>query len=572
MARDFDILLLGSIPALILLHLLVSPYTKVEESFHVQAIHDIVTYGIPSGNATVFFQKHYDHFSFPGAVPRTFVGALALSGISRPFIWLNENVDKQFLARGLLGLFNAYALLTYASGVRRAFGNTAATWYLLFQASQFHVIYYASRTLSNMFAFGITTLALGYLLPEPIPPEQYRKRARLALYLLTIAGIIFRSEIAILLGVQTIFLFLTGRIRIRQEIVPAGLCGLLIGLTITVGIDSFFWQQFPMWPEFEAFKFNVIAGQASAWGTHPWHFYFTSALPRLLLNPMTYVVCIPFSVLHPSIRSSSLYVLLPSLIYIAIYSFQPHKEWRFIVYAVPPLTTAAAIGSSYIWTHRAKTLIYRIQCILLILSTLFAFSISNLILLPASSANYPGAHALNALHKHAHNSQQVINVHLGNLACQTGVTRFLEMPPPASPLFNLPGSPDGSIPSLRSGSTRWIYDKTEDKQRKEKRSFWSLIDYALVEPHEERRVMASSRDGDKWRVVDVVDGFAGVRVLRPGEAPEGHVEDDIVRYVLGDGGVKFWNRVRSMLRKYVTRGWWVEVRMEPKITIMKHVR
>lgn len=84
--------------------------------------------------------------------------------------------------------------------------------------------------------------------------------------------------------------------------------------------------------------------------------------------------------------------------------------------------------------------------------------------------------------------------------------------------------------------------------------------------------MASSRDSDKWRVVDVVDGFAGVRVLRPGQAPEGHVEDDIVRYVLGDGGVKFWNQVRGMLRKYVTRGWWVEVRMEPKITIMKHVR
>jgi alpha-1,6-mannosyltransferase len=59
------------------------------------------------------------------------------------------------LVRGILGLFNAVALITYASGVRRAYGKTAAAWYTFLQASQFHVPYYSSRTLPNMFAFGI---------------------------------------------------------------------------------------------------------------------------------------------------------------------------------------------------------------------------------------------------------------------------------------------------------------------------------------------------------------------------------------------------------------------------------
>lgn len=76
------------IPALVLLHLFVSPYTKVEESFNIQAIHDILIHGIPDNNPDQFFTANYDHVSFPGSVPRTFVGALILSGLSRPFVWL----------------------------------------------------------------------------------------------------------------------------------------------------------------------------------------------------------------------------------------------------------------------------------------------------------------------------------------------------------------------------------------------------------------------------------------------------------------------------------------------------
>lgn len=76
------------IPTLILLHLLVSPYTKVEESFNIQAIHDILIHGIPSYNADQFLSANYDHVSFPGSVPRTFAGALVVSGLSRPFVGL----------------------------------------------------------------------------------------------------------------------------------------------------------------------------------------------------------------------------------------------------------------------------------------------------------------------------------------------------------------------------------------------------------------------------------------------------------------------------------------------------
>ncbi|EAS35263.2 alpha-1,6-mannosyltransferase subunit [Coccidioides immitis RS] len=568
MVRLIELLLLVSIPFLIYLHLVLSPYTKVEESFNIQAAHDILRYGIPSKNIANEFRENYDHFTFPGAVPRTFVGALLLAGVARPLIWLRAGLQIQILVRAILGTFNALSLVSYARAVKKAFGKETGMWYIFFQASQFHVIYYASRTLPNMFAFGITTLALRFLLPDTdATPGSSSRRYRLCLYLLTVAGIVFRSEIALLLSTITIYHWLQGNISIRYEIIPAGLSGALIALLVSIPIDSFFWQKFPLWPELSAFLYNVVSGKASDWGVHPWHFYFTSAIPRLLLNPLTYLISIPLSCIVPARQRAALSLLTPSLAYIALYSLQPHKEWRFIIYTIPPLTTAAALGASYIWTHRTKSLLYRFGSISLILSTLAAFSISTFILLPVSMANYPGALALNKLHDQAHGSKPVIAVHLDTLACQTGVTHFLEKPPPKSPLLVLPGSPDGNAPTLRSGATRWKYDKTEDESVKGSAIFWDRLDYALVEDP------GQIKGRGKWVVLEEVKGFGGIRLLKPGQGERlGRVEMVILKKVFGDAGVSVWEWIQRNARGHLTRGWWAEIKMVPKIKIMKQVR
>ena len=82
------------IPLLILIHLFYSPYTKVEESFNIQAIHDILVHGIPTENQSDYLTANFDHVSFPGSVPRTFVGALVLAGLSRPWLGLFTSLDQ----------------------------------------------------------------------------------------------------------------------------------------------------------------------------------------------------------------------------------------------------------------------------------------------------------------------------------------------------------------------------------------------------------------------------------------------------------------------------------------------
>jgi hypothetical protein len=89
------------IPTFILVHLIVSPYTKVEESFNIQAIHDILVHGIPNENVDQFLTANFDHVSFPGSVPRTCAGALVLTGLSRPFVGLTS-VGEEMQLIGML--------------------------------------------------------------------------------------------------------------------------------------------------------------------------------------------------------------------------------------------------------------------------------------------------------------------------------------------------------------------------------------------------------------------------------------------------------------------------------------
>ncbi|KAL6715806.1 Dol-P-Man:Man(7)GlcNAc(2)-PP-Dol alpha-1,6-mannosyltransferase [Lecanora helva] len=428
-------------------------------------------------------------------------------------------------------------------------------------------MYYASRTLPNFFAFGMTTLAMRNFLPRPFEdPASNTKRFTRALSLLAIIGVVFRSEIAVLLGCHALYLYLQPQIRLPlSSIIPSGMVGAILGLTLTVPIDSFFWQKWPLWPELTGFIYNIIDKQSSNWGTQSWHFYFTSALPRLLFNPFIYQVCLPFTLSISVLRSPALDMLLPNLLYLIIYSFQPHKEWRFVIYVIPPFLAAASAAAGWIWTRRAKSMVYRVLSLSLVASTLASF-VASFGMLAVSRLNYPGADALNRLHYLASNETGIVKVHMDTLACTSGITRFMEKSPP--PLWD----------TESNDVAFWLYDKTEEEQKLLDPLFWEGFSYALAERPE--RVIG------RWEIIETVKGFAGVGIAKPGEGVknDGTVDfrtpmERFSRTLGGEPrhlgglqplGAELWNQAfENPMRRFVTRGWWFKIKMEPKIHILK---
>uniref|UniRef100_A0A1A9ZT19 Mannosyltransferase n=1 Tax=Glossina pallidipes TaxID=7398 RepID=A0A1A9ZT19_GLOPL len=388
------------------LHLCYTPFTKVEESFNLQAMHDIL------------YLRHnftqYDHHEFPGVVPRTFLGPLFIAILSSPFVMLFEtlHINKfwtQYVVRAMLALIVSFAWSKWRQVVCNLYGSHVSLWLNLITLTQFHLMFYMSRTLPNIMVLPIVIYALTCWIARQTKPF---------IIYSGVAILIFRSELSIFLGllllIDVIFKGLTVK-RILKIATPAA----VVILIISVAVDSFFWQRFPTWAEGEVLWYNTVLNKSSNWGTSPFLWYFYSALPRSMGCSLIFV---PFGlIMEPRVRP----LTFAAIGYVLLYSIMPHKELRFIIYVLPVFNLTAATTCARFWLNASKSLIHKFlafcaggHLLLNILMTLF--------LLTVSSTNYPGGAALNRLHS-LESEFSNVTVHIANLAAQSGVSRFLQI-------------------------------------------------------------------------------------------------------------------------------------------------
>jgi len=414
-----EVLLDAALAAVFTVHLCLAPFTKVEESFNMQAAHDFLFHG--------FDLARYDHHTFPGVVPRTFLGALVLATLAAPVSLVTRflgfpKLASQYAVRLVLGMLVAAAMGTLRREVSKRYGRAAGVLFVAVSAAQFHLPFYATRTLPNTFALVLVTAALAFWL---------QGRLRAMVCTLVVATAVFRSDVAVFavpLLAQPLLLRRDARTVFPRAVLWA-LVAFVASLAATVPLDSLLWRRW-LWPEGIVLYYNTVLNKSSLWGTHPWHWYFTSALPRAMGPTLLLVVVGVATEWRRTLRE-----VLPCVAFIALYSFLPHKELRFIIYALPLLNVVAAAGAARCFRVKGiRGKLLALGCIALLCST----AAMTAVLTAASHKNYPGGEALLRLHRHNIHEPGPFRVHIGNAAAQSGVTRFLESTDP-----------------------RWSYDKTE---------------------------------------------------------------------------------------------------------------
>ena len=229
-------------------------YTKVEESFNMQATHDFLFHREALDK--------YDHHMFPGVVPRSFLGALLVSAVAAPFHVATQLAGtsrfvSQYIVRTALGLLSVGAASSLRAALHDRFGYATSASYVLLTVAQFHLPFYWSRSLPNTIALVLTTTGFSYWVrgygfaegPESDRPR-CRQHLRTSIGLLTAAAVTFRCDVVILLAMCCLFaLIFTPQLTI-PELLATGLRWGLTALALTIVVDSIVWKRL-LWPELE---------------------------------------------------------------------------------------------------------------------------------------------------------------------------------------------------------------------------------------------------------------------------------------------------------------------------------
>eukprot|EP01083_Nonionella_stella_P059843 156583_1 len=272
---DFCLFIVGTFYAILV------PFTKSEESFNMQASHDMLFHGYTN-------LQNYAHHQSPDlhAVPHTFIGPFFLSLMVQPFKRLTQSIFPL--------VFSSFNVKRYCSDLIRIsllsinimslsyFRTSFITMYMtpppnsktpykkrdvvtrmeliksfsnlfaILITSQFHYMFYQSRVLSNCFALPCVTIAFGLY---------FSNKYHLAIRWLTVSTILFRWD-TIIIAFPFITIMVLRTYWQNKALIPlisSGVSTAIVCIVLSLCIDSWFWNGFQSftWPEWDVFRPNT---------------------------------------------------------------------------------------------------------------------------------------------------------------------------------------------------------------------------------------------------------------------------------------------------------------------------
>ncbi|WVQ70934.1 hypothetical protein IAR50_000459 [Cryptococcus sp. DSM 104548] len=526
-------LLLSILPFLVTFtHIFLSPYTKVEESFTLHAVHDVLVHGFGKDGL-----KHWDHITFPGAVPRSFLPPIVLGLITYPFSALavalgiiKTKVGVQILIRLVLASFFSLSFNHLAASLQTVYGTPARVWFTLLSLGSFHIPYYAGRTLPNFMALPGVLWSISQIVrsESSCTAKESQVQPRNAIITLTALATIVRLELALFVLPLALSLVVLKRASVGQ-VISWGFIGGFGSLAVTSPIDYTLWlpalshPSFPFnspaqlfWPELSSLIYNAFQGHSEEWGVMPFHYYFTNSIPKLLVGNFALVglagglwafARVGGSGLIKEVgcwdgsrggrgveRILAVWGLSMGTVLLGL-SALGHKEWRFILPILPILHVLSALSATNLWSLPPPSSYLRPLARLAVLGLLGVNLLATGAMTFLSMNNYPGGEVWRALEKVGVAEGE--KIWFPSYPLQTGATLFTFTHDHAAGqgLALWPALPAPVEPS-------WVYDKSENVDLSSMK--WkSGVDLVVTGEYAELLE-------DGWETVAEVEGLEGV--------------------------------------------------------------
>ncbi|XP_020516996.2 GPI mannosyltransferase 3 [Labrus bergylta] len=228
-----------------------------------------------------------------------------------------------WLPRIIQALLAAFADVKFFFLIRTLQSPDVANWTFFCHLCSWFSWYCCTRTLTNSLETTLTYLALCYF---PLPGSKQHSSNK---YLTLVAlAVVCRPTALIVWFPLLMYHFCQEENKLRiitHNYLPIG----VVAVVMSTLIDCIFYEKLTL-VQLNFLKFNIFHGVADFYGSHPWHWYLTQGFPVVMSTHL------PLFLHGCTLAFKKYKVLLAAVVWtIIVYSFLPHKEFRFIYPVLP---------------------------------------------------------------------------------------------------------------------------------------------------------------------------------------------------------------------------------------------